>query len=575
MRTSIVGRWATIFGLGLLAAACGGSNKNPGTDAPTATCSAGSTRCNGQNIEQCDAMGQAESIVQTCKAGQFCRDDGAGAHCDSQACSPSQPMCDSGVATTCKGDGTGPASGGTDCGALGKSCVTGQCVAPATTSCAPGEFSCQNGDLYYCAADGVTQAVAQYCRTGQQCDAELAVCTGPVCAANQSNCDGMIARTCNATGSAWLPDSDDCSDGRMCLTGKCVKPYTCNPGQRSCKDGNVYQCGTDGQTLTLALTCERASKLHCATTGVYAFCTEDVCTPGQTTCDKNVAKVCNDDGSLPDQGTDCGDDAWCEAGKCTLRTCTPDSYYCSDTDIYYCSSDQPPTLVSQCPDTQACQALPGAQDPQSGSNGALCAPLPCTAGEAACLLNQLGTCAADGSSLTQVTTDCTATGDVCTADGQCAASVTESLGVDESVQPAYADYFAGDMIAVTSARKLTGLGMWLVFQSTRQLRWVLYEQTSTAFVAKIDKVVTVASSTGLVTAPEDFTYALQVGKAYLLGVVVSGGGATLTTDTAPFAEPSFGTLLGSLDATYASTFSYLDSFTTEAVVQLQVTTALP
>ena len=580
MGTSIVGHWVAICGLGLLAVACGSSNndRQASNDHPAITCKPDSTRCNGQNVELCDASGQSETVAQTCKADQFCRDDGAGAHCDKQACSPNQPICDGTVATTCMADGTGPAAGGNDCKDSGDVCMLGKCfgdVAPPTTSCTPGDFSCQSGNLYACGNDGATQTVVQFCRTGQLCDADLEQCTGPVCVANQSNCEGMIAKTCNATGSAWLPDTDDCSDGRMCVNGKCVQPNTCNPGQRSCKDGNVYQCGTDGQTLTLALTCERASKLHCATTGVYAFCTEDVCVPGQKVCDQNTSKVCNDDGSLPDDGTDCGDDAWCESGECTPRTCTENTYYCSGMDVYYCNSDQPPTLISHCPDTQGCLALPGAQDPQSGSNGALCAPLPCAAGAAVCLQNQLGTCATDGASVTQVTTDCAAGGNVCTSDGKCAASVMESLGIDESVQPAYADYFAGDVIAVTSTRKLSGLGTWLVFQTTRQLRWVLYEQTSSSFVAKIDKVVTVASSTGLVAAPDDFTYTLQAGKAYLLGVVVSGGGATLTTDTAPFPQPSFGTLLGSVDSTYMSTYSYLDSFSTEGVFQLQVTTALP
>jgi hypothetical protein len=231
-------------------------------------------------------------------------------------------------------------------------------------------------------------------------------------------------------------------------------------------------------------------------------------------------------------------------------------------------------LIAACGDALTCLAIPGVQDIEFGTSNALCAPLACTPGATACLLNKLGTCANDGASLSSVTTDCTANSNVCTPDAKCAATTTDTLGVDEYVQPVYADNFLGDMIAVNSARKLTELSMWLVFQSSRELRWVIYEQTGSAFVAKVDKVVTVASSTGWVTTP-GFSYQLQAGKIYLLGVVVSGGGATHSLDVAPFAQPSFGTVLGWMNSAYASSYYYLDTFTDESVAQLRVTTAFP
>jgi hypothetical protein len=346
----------------------------------------------------------------------------------------------------------------------------------------------------------------------------------------------------------------------------------CNPVQRYCQDGNVFQCDLDGQTLSLSQTCD--SKQYCATTGVYAFCTTDVCVPGQKICDKNTAKICSDDGSFPPEGIDCGSDGWCEAGACTPRTCTPETYYCNGSGIYYCPLDAPPTFFLTCGDALTCRVVPGVQDPELGTSNTLCTPLACTPGSTACLLNKLGTCATDGTSLSSVTTDCTANSNVCTPDAKCAATATDTFGVDEDVQPVYAGNFVGDMIAVTSARKLTELGMWLVFQSSRELRWVIYEQTGSAFVAKVDKVVTVASSTGWVSAP-GFSYPLQAGKVYLLGVVVSGGGATHSLDIAPFAQPSFGTLLGWMNSAYSTSYYYLDSFAGEGVAQLRVTTAFP
>ena len=113
----------------------------------------------------------------------------------------------------------------------------------------------------------------------------------------------------------------------------------------------------------------------------------------------------------------------------------------------------------------------------------------------------------------------------------------------------------------------------MVFLSSRQLRWVIYEQTGTSFVAKVDKVANVSAGSGFVASPA-FSFQLQAGKRYLVGVALSGGDVSSYYDMAPYeSRTSFGSVLGVFSSSYAAKYDYLDSFYHESLLLLEITTA--
>jgi hypothetical protein len=561
-----------IVALGLLVAACGSSKTTAagpgggdggegGEAGGTATiCVPFSKRCAGLDIIACNALGQAESLDTTCATGLRCVEEAGTAHCDTRVCTPGQPLCDGNVATVCAADGGGPKSGGTSCKSA--VCENGACV---PVECEPGSRMCKNGALLSCGDDGASIARVDNCTSSQVCDSDQGKCLPRVCMPDQPSCDGTVAKTCNAFGSGYLPDPVDCADDSLqCVAGKCSKQI-CIPVQRSCKDDNVVQCNLTGDELVLQQTCVH-EKEHCEDfSGGFASCYADVCTAGKVGCDKNAVKTCNDAGYYPADGEDCGD-GWCADGACHAKTCNDGEYFCQGSDIYLCLFQEPPLLQQSCAAGQVCRSagMPSA---------AFCGEPDCTPGATTCLKNQIGKCASDGATLSQVTSDCGADSTICTVEPKCAAKAVDTLGADESVQPLYQDTFIGDVIEVTSARTLTQLSANLSFPNGRQLRWVIYEQAGSAFIAKVDKVASVTSASGAVTSPA-FNFQLQAGKTYLVGLVVTGGDVLGTYyDSAPYeAHVSFGTILGMFAGGYSATYASLDSFVYDTVFYLEVTT---
>jgi hypothetical protein len=199
-------------------------------------------------------------------------------------------------------------------------------------------------------------------------------------------------------------------------------------------------------------------------------------------------------------------------------------------------------------------------------------PLPCSPGETACLGNKIGTCAADGQSVA-TTADCTATASVCGADLKCAKTAADTLGVAEDAVTESAGNVMGDVIQVASARRVTEMQMQLVLAAPRELRWVIYEQSGSNFVARVDKVVSNVSGTGFQSSGP-LNYTLKAGKTYLFAVAITGGNSITYFDTAPFnPSASFGAVLGRLDSSYSSTIgAYWDS---NYLYQMKLATELP
>jgi hypothetical protein len=576
-----------VIGLGLWLAACSGSSKSSGTTTTDRICEPGSKSCDGLNVKvcsddgternivqtcapsqtcadgacaetncvantkfckggdvwKCDSTGGGSLLSQTCSKSQFCREADDTASCASQTCKPGEPMCDGDTATVCAEDGAGPEPTGTDCKASMETCYGGACQA---TTCMPGTKLCQDGDVYLCGQNGSDTSLLVDCAAGNVCDGDVAACVPKVCDVGSSGCDGTRAVKCNAYGSNWDAAGTDCAtDNQVCVAGSCKKKV-CTPGASFCQDGNVFQCDQAGVSSSLSQNCVPYYFCQEYSSSSYAYCTATPCQANQPACDGNVARVCNADGTWPEAGTDCGNDKYCQSGTCVAKICDPGTIFCKDGDIYGCdwlgTSAQ---LYDTCPADTTCLV----------SNGNYsCIPLPCSPGETACIGNKVGTCAADGQSIGAVAADCTATSSVCDVDGKCAKTVTDTLGIAEDGTTEYANYVIGDVVKVNSARKLTEMQIDMSLPSPRELRWVVFENTSdSVFTAKQDWIVSNQTGNGFFSSGA-ISYSLKAGKTYLFAVAIAGGNSTTAVlDTAPFpANVSFGTLLGRVESGYSS-----------------------
>jgi len=619
-----------IIGLGVLLAACSGTKSegstpvgNVGGAGPVGTggaesggaggrsCTPGAKRCDGSYVKQCDDSGSNETITQiclpaqtcsnaacaagacvpntsTCKdgavwkcdqkgvstlaeqcaVGLFCRVDSDVASCSAQACTPSQPVCNANVATTCSADGSGVVSGGVDCGKSNRACEGGQCY---DVLCKFGEKSCQHGDVYLCSHNGTDLSLLTACHSDEVCDGDMGSCRKKLCDPGKAACDGTRAQVCNDFGSAWLPGATECAtDGKICVNGSCKKQL-CAASRSFCQDGSVYNCDASGTTATLSQTCSPSTE-HCATYngGSFGYCKANDCHAGDSLCDGDVIKVCNADGSLPASGTACSESQVCDNAKCKDRPCVPGSYSCKGADVYYCDFFSPFLFLQQtCDADSSCKPV--------GTTGATCAPFACSPSSTACVGDKIGTCAADGQSLSAVTTDCTATTNVCTTELKCAKSATDTIGVSEKAELISGSNLIADVIDVDSTRKLTELQAQLVFTGTLELRWIVYELSGQTFVAKYDKLVSGVAGTGALTFVSSgaLNYKLTAGKRYALGVVISSGEAFDYLDSMPYArDVSFGTVTGRVIAYYPGAF---DAFNVDmsSVSQMKVTSEAP
>jgi hypothetical protein len=575
------------------------------------SCMPGAKRCDGSTVRQCDESGSKETITQTCLAtqtcsngacaaggcvpntsackdgavwkcdergvsslgeqcapGLFCRVDSDVASCSAQACTPGLPVCNGNVASTCSADGSGVVSGGVDCAKSNRACEGGQCY---DIVCKVGEKSCQHNDVYLCSHNGTDVSLLTACHSDEVCDADMGSCRKKLCDPGKAACDGTRAQVCNEFGSAWLPGATECAtDGKICVGGSCKK-QVCAASRSFCQDGNVYNCDASGTTATLSQTCNSSTE-HCATYngGSFGYCKSNDCHAGDSVCDGDVIKVCNADGSLPASGTACSDSQVCENAKCKDRPCVPGSYFCKGADVYYCDFGSPFMFLQQtCDGDSACKAV--------GAAGATCAPFACSPSSTACVGDKIGTCATDGQSLSAVTTDCTATSNVCTIELKCAKSATDIIGTSEKAELISGSNAIVDVIDVDSTRKLTELQAQLVFTGTLELRWIVYELSGQTFSAKYDKLVSGVTGTGSIgfVSSGALNYKLTAGKRYALGVVISGGDAFDYLDSTPFTrDVSFGTVTGRVITYYPGAF---DAFSVDMtyVSPMKVSTEAP
>lgn len=524
-------------------------------------CAPGARSCRDGQVVECNPEGTGSDPIQSCKADEYCIEHDGSALCNATVCVADEPLCINQIATTCKPDGSGPEPGGQSCEA-GSICDDGECVG---TICTPGQRLCQHDDVYVCTSNGAGATLFFDCGAEETCDPELGACRPRLCEPGKLGCDESRVAQCNATGLGWEQSGTDCADSNeVCVAGSC-KTQTCIPDSTFCKNHDVYLCDEHGVTSSLNQDC--ADGLYHCTPYLYgnsAYCTYNTCTPGAPMCNGNVLSQCADDGSgIEPGGTDCGDQI-CSNGACKTKVCTAGQYFCHDGDIAYCWDGVGYTIQQTCGDHARCD--------ESG-NGLECRPYACSPGSDACFGNRIGTCGDDGQSLSSVTQDCDAGGQVCSSDSSCGSSALDTLGISEELTSIGSDQVIGNVIDVTSDRELTLLEANLVLAGPRSLRWVIFELSGSYYEARYDKVIANQTGNGYLSSGA-ISYLLKAGRRYYIGVAVSGGGFVPYYDTAPFAPYlTFGRALGAFSTSYdTSLYAY---FPSAHVFDLRFTTQAP
>ncbi len=191
-------------------------------------CVAGQMGCEGNVALLCSPDGCCMEEKEICSSDQYC-ESGA---CFELTCTPSARWCESDVSLVCAGDGKSVATE-VDCGLQGLHCFDGNCIGSV---CIPEEKFCLDGaTAATCLEDGKTYSTLP-CGEGTHCESGL--CAPVICEPASAWCDGMVATSCNATGTA-LAAQIDCSleTGKVCLDGVCIACVS---------DCGSKDCGPDG-----------------------------------------------------------------------------------------------------------------------------------------------------------------------------------------------------------------------------------------------------------------------------------------------------------------------------------------
>jgi hypothetical protein len=487
--------------------------------------------CKDGNAYACMEQGTVTSLKDTCNASEYCLDG----YCHSDRCSAGQAVCDAEVATTCAADGSGFESGGTDCAAGGKVCENGACVAKV---CEPDTYYCANGNPNLCNDKG-TGSSRQYavCSSNSFCKTGYSYCLSDVCTQGQKMCDGNVATTCNTEGSGPAAGGTDCAkDDKVCHQGTCL-PKICNPNEYFCQGGNSYTCGSTGATSTLNDTC--AASEYCKP-GTY-LCQSDACAAGTPTCNGDNLSTCAADGSGPvDAGQSCGAGKTCFGGACKSVVCTPDAFRCSGGNVERCTEKGTTWSPYQtCSAATYCNEL---------ATPITCSPDICTPSANACNGEKLATCDADGGHFSANSTNCAATGKVCTLAHTCLAVAEDTVG-DTTTSTTLSSYLVGNVYRSDRARSLTEIEQYFSVSGTSVFTWVVYEaDSSVGYFKKIYETTTSNSGMGAFISSGAIDVSLQAGKYYLIGAVVQGSFTRYYVSSAVQPFVSFGQLVGAHQA---------------------------
>lgn len=218
-------------------------------------------------------------------------------------------------------------------------------------------------------------------------------------------CEGLNVKVCGADGKQTVAET--CMPPQGCAEGACVAT-ACVPNTRFCRDGQVYQCDSQGAGSTLDESC--SSSEFCLEEDGNAECSDTACSANEPMCDDTIATVCQPDGSGPKPGgQDCAKaDQVCYQGTCRASACAAGEKVCQHDDVFLCSENgSSMALLADCQTGEVCDAALGT-----------CRPKVCEPGKMDCDSTRIVACNQFGSGWDQTGTDCVATNELCIA-GSC------------------------------------------------------------------------------------------------------------------------------------------------------------
>ena len=512
--------------------ACGDAQRCDSGACVDIGCLPGSRACRGAStVIGCNESGTQSFVLTQCGSSSHCVQGEMTASCSNDPCAPSSLACAGNLLTQCSADGAGYESGGTDCGASGKVCVSGACVPKL---CESGSLSCQQGSVYLCTDNGSARKPFKACLAGSYCDGPSASCKPQACVPGTLGCTGSSVATCSSDGSGFLASGTiDCgTSGQVCDGGAC-KAVSCSPNTQFCKNGDPYTCSASGTSATLLADCNDATQ-HCVKSGNSAFCAADVCTAGSTNCFGKTLAQCNAEGSAYSSTTVCAE--MCQSGACVSGSCVPGKYACLDGDSMLCSASGFNQLSMQCKGPFSCSSATGK-----------CSFAACNAGLATCLGDVPGTCDALGAVETSVGTSCAASGKVCAAGACVASTIDQTSGALDSLPHVFSDLLVGSYVYVTSPRTLTNIQAYFLTSSFDTTRWLVYvsDQQTGPYVPAFDRLQPANTGNLAWQGSGAISVPLDEGKYYLIGALLNSN-LDLTGDLAStFPFLSFGRVLGS------------------------------
>ncbi|MBI5548492.1 MAG: hypothetical protein HY901_31810 [Deltaproteobacteria bacterium] len=334
---------------------------------PTA-CEPGGLRCNGTDVEICNAA----------KAWEFktaCTRCSNGA-CSAQVCTPMATRCGSEnkAAEACLPDGSGWSV--IEVCELG--CSNGVCSTSGVVICTGGDKRCNGDAVEACTASGTAWGFVQFCVTG--CDGATKTCKAPTCVPYSGRCSPTSSahELCNSTGTGFT--AAPCSASETCINGTC-QATICTPGQSRCMDAvTLGRCNGAGTSFDST----PCSANEVCQTGT---CSPVVCAPYSTKCkNAGTAQVCNPTGTAWLE-LECGSTATCQNGVCAPQNgaaCQAGTQRCLDAmTLATCAQDGSGYVYSACEASQvcsnaACKAVvcaPGSTQCQDAAAEGVCNPL--------------------------------------------------------------------------------------------------------------------------------------------------------------------------------------------------------
>ncbi|HEX2735111.1 MAG TPA: hypothetical protein VHM70_26075 [Polyangiaceae bacterium] len=337
-------QWQTIDTCATAALCHATTDSPPDAMCEASICPGTPYRCNGANLEACDANQTSWTAVATCDSPELC--NAVDARCEPAGCPVAeQSRCIGNVLQVCPEtllDWT-----------VKEECPSGALcdleTQGCTNACPDPPYRCNNTQPEQCTTttSGPSwQVVGAPCATAGLCqvNADGASCGTPACggALPDYRCQGQVLQHCNSARTGWETQTT-CAAGAMCDPGPANEgPGQCDscvPKSYSCMGAALQQCSADGQMRTTVEDCRDAAHCVAGKDSASSYCL--VCDSGETQCNADNLDGCANDRKSWTKVESCEfgcSDAMGLADFCF--TCAPDEKRCDDTTLLTCNETQ-------------------------------------------------------------------------------------------------------------------------------------------------------------------------------------------------------------------------------------------